>query len=160
MRIVYTVLGAEPSPTDDRHIPLHVWVGQWNGELMGILTDPLKSLSIDLISLPADQSLKDEVIRLHHIGSIQRSLIHEDLPHITGLSVKEVQQVEHELVDAEYSDGTMNVDGVSVPTDMLTYRGLDFALGRDVSEYPFVVFRSAGRSVPWPNLGTRPADPW
>ncbi|GAB6902452.1 hypothetical protein [Kineosporia succinea] len=146
---VYEAVGAV-STGDTRHIPLHVWVGEWQGSLLGVMTDHCVDPA-----LPATAAFR----RLRHVSSVQHCLVHEDLPAITGLPGRRVDEVDGEMVTYAFSTTRIMVDASVASADVFTYRNLTFAVSSDPLAHTFVVFRPAGLTG-WPELRTRERDPW
>lgn len=142
---MYEVAGADPSPDrPQRQVP---WVGTLDGQLVGVLTDP-----------PGDAlgafSETPNAVLLHHIAAIQKVLMAEEVATITGRSARDPELVLDELAGQSFGTANVSVDDVVVVADTVRYRGLQFALGRDVSRFPFAVFLRGEATDTWPALVT------
>jgi hypothetical protein len=149
---VYAVAGAESVEPDEPYVVLRLWLGTWQGDLIGVLTDP-----------PSPQGLAQttcQLVRLAHVGGVQKTLIDDRLEPITGLAPTEMDpdEVLRDIWPREFGRSAVTVDGSAVPVDTLTYRGLEFAFGAEVTRFPFTVIRPAGARGPWPDLVAREAD--
>lgn len=147
MTTLYAVADAQPASPFEQHALYQVWLGTWNGGLIGVLTDPPGH---PIGAPPPEPDLR----RLHHVAAVQKMLIHEDLPALTGLSVRDVERVHDEVAGVEFGTAIVTVDGSPVAVDTLVYRGLRFAFGHDVLAHPFAVLRRADADGGWPDLVT------
>lgn len=148
--MIYQIVDAIPDQQHDIYEPLRLWLGRWQEKLVGIMTDPPGSKS-------PEQVLSRQGILLHHTGTIQKCIIDDRMPAITGLATGDVKQVGIEVAGLAYGVGAVTVDGIEVTVDTLTYRGLDFAFGQDAT-HPFGLLRASAAEPRWPQLVTRPAD--
>lgn len=127
--------------------PFTVLWTTWRGEVLGVITDPPG----DLLDRRVDRT-NPEVVRLHHVGTIQKALIDEQVATITGSPIPDVSSALAELARAEFGTTVIVVDGFQAAADTVTYAGLDFALGRDIVKGPFAIVRRSPANDPWPEL--------
>ena len=143
--VVYAVAEAEPSR--ERPQRLVPWTGTRRGQLVGVLTDPPGHALGPFSGTPS-------AVLLHHLASIQKMLMADEVSAITGLSARNPEPVLDELAGQSFGRANVSVDGEPVVADTITYRGLQFALGHDVARFSFVVVRQADASGDWPALVT------
>ncbi len=148
MGTVYAIVDAAPASADERLVLHRLWLGTWHGGLVGVITDP-----------PSPDSLRPTtsvLLRLHHVGTIQKCLVRDELVPVTGLAPRDVEEVMDEVWDRDFGAGEVVVDGSPVPVDTLSYRGLEFAFSRDAVAMPFTVLRRTTSLGAWPRLTRQP----
>jgi hypothetical protein len=129
--------------------PLTVLWATWRDEMVGVITDPPGTM-VD----PRVDPTNPDVVRLHHVGTIQKALIHEQVAAITGSSTADVSSVLDGLTRTQLGTTMIAVDGAQTAADTVTYAGFDFALGRDIVRAPFAILRESPANGPWPDLAT------
>lgn len=135
---------------EPRATKLTVLWANWRDEVLGVITDPPRAIR------PGVDLHEPDIIRLHHIGTIQKVLIDDQVAAIGGavIAAADVPSVLDELARIEFGATMIVVDGVRTVADTVTYAGLDFALGRNIVRAPFAIVRESPANDPWPELAT------
>lgn len=144
--MAFFIPAAIPLIPGDKPVALQVWLGRLNDNLVGVLTDPPRTMR--------GAPLTDISARNFHLSGMFKILIDDRLRPITGLEPKEVvNTVSSDMQDSTFQTADIVADGQSIPASTVTYRGLDFAFSRNYREHPVVLIKEAGKGL-WPNVET------